>query len=276
MGEAMTKRFDGKVAWITGGGSGIGRSLAVELARGGAKVAVSGRRRERLSEVVAELEALGAEAMAAPCDVTDEPALKAAKESIIARFGALDLVVANAGFSVSSRIEHIDAATWRRQLDTNVVGLGSTIFVAMPELRKSRGQIVLMSSVSSMFWAPGVGAYNASKAAVRAIGYTLAAEMHGTGVAVTTIHPGFVESEIAQVDNRGVLDTSRKDPRPASLMWTSERAAKRMVDAIGKRKRDVVITGHGKVGAFFGTHFSGLVYAGLARSGARRLLPKGE
>jgi NAD(P)-dependent dehydrogenase (short-subunit alcohol dehydrogenase family) len=276
MGGRMTKRFEGKVAWITGGGSGIGRSLAVELARHGAKVAVSGRRRERLDEVARELEALGAEAVAAPCDVTDEPALKATKDAIVARFGRLDLVVANAGFSVSSRVEHLDAETWRRQLDTNVVGLGSTIFVAMPELRKTRGQIVLMSSVSSMFWAPGVGAYSASKAAVRAIGYTLAAEMHGTGVAVTTIHPGFVESEIAQVDNRGVLDPRRKDPRPASLMWSSERAAKRMVDAIAKRRRDVVVTGHGKIGAFFGTHLSGLVFAGLARSGPKGLLPKGE
>jgi NAD(P)-dependent dehydrogenase (short-subunit alcohol dehydrogenase family) len=272
----MTKRFDEKVAWITGGGSGIGHSLALELARRGAKVAVSGRRRERLEEVVAELEAMGAEAMAAPCDVTDEPSLVAAKDAILARFGRLDLVVANAGFSISSRIERLDAETWRRQLDTNVVGLGSTIFVSMPELRKTKGQIVLVSSVSSMFWAPGVGAYNASKAAVRAIGYTLAAEMHGTGVGVTTIHPGFVESEIAQVDNRGVYDPHRKDTRPEKLMWSGERAAKVMADAIAKRKRDVVFTGHGKVGAFFGKHLSGLVFVGLTRTGRKGLIPKAE
>lgn len=269
----MTKRFDGKVAWITGGGSGIGRALALELARRGAKVAISGRRRERLEEVARELEALGAEALAVPADVTDEATLVAAKDAIVGRFGALDLVVANAGFSVSAPVESLDAAAWRRQLDTNVVGLGSTIYVAMPELRKSEGQIALVSSVSSMFWAPGVGAYNASKAAVRAIGYTLGAEMHGTGVGVTTLHPGFVESEIAKVDNRGLYHPERRDPRPAKLMWRSERAARVMADAIAKRKRDVVFTGHGKLGAFFGTHFSGLVHLGLTRMGPKRLLP---
>ncbi|NLY94478.1 MAG: SDR family NAD(P)-dependent oxidoreductase [Myxococcales bacterium] len=261
----MTKRFDGKVAWITGGGSGIGRALALELARRGAKVAVSGRRRDRLDEVVSAIEAQGGEGLAAPCDVTDEASLVAAKDAILARFGKLDVVVANAGFGVTGRLEEIDAAAWRRQLETNVVGVGSTIHVTMPELRRTRGQMVIVASAASLIWAPESGPYCASKAAARVIGYTLAAEMHGTGVAVTTIHPGFVESEIARVDNEGVFDPSRKDHRPQKLMWPTERAARVMADAIAKRKREYVFTAHGKLGAFFGTHFSGLVYWALTR-----------
>ena len=85
--------------------------------------------------------------------------------------------------------------------------------------------MVLIGSVASFIYTEKSGAYCASKAAVHAIGNTLSLELIGTGVSCTTIHPGFVESEIAQVDNQGVFDPSRPDPRPAQLMWSSERAA---------------------------------------------------
>lgn len=268
----MKKRFQGSIVWITGGGSGIGRALAEELAREGANVIISGRRRERLEETRAALEALGSDAMAIEADVTSDSSLLLAVEQIIERYGRLDIAVANAGFAVSSRIENLDAATLSRQLDTNVVGLVSTVRAAMPELRKSKGQIVLIGSVTSVFWAPGVGPYNASKAAVRALGATLAIEMHGTGVGVTTIHPGFVESEINQVDNRGVYNPKRRDTRPGKLMWPSDRAAKAMAGAIAKRKREYVFTGHGKLGFFLGKHAPGLVHFFMTRSGKRGLL----
>lgn len=268
----MKKRFDGSIVWITGGGSGIGRALAEEFARTGAKVIVSGRRRERLLETLASLEALGSDAMALEADVTSEPSLLLAAEQIIERYGRLDIAVANAGFAVSSRIENLDADTLRRQLETNVIGLVSTVRAAMPALRKSKGQIVLIGSVTSAFWAPGVGPYNASKAAARALGATLAIEMHGTGVGVTTIHPGFVESEINQVDNRGVYNPKRRDTRPGKLMWTSDRAAKVMLKAIARRKREFVFTGHGRFGFFLGNHLPGLVHFFMTRSGKKGLL----
>lgn len=268
----MKKRFEGSIVWITGGGSGIGRALAEEFARQGANVVVSGRRRERLEETCEALKALGSDAMFVEADVTSDASLSLAVDAIVERYGRLDIAVANAGFAVSSRIENLDAATLRRQLDTNVVGLVSTARAAMPELRKSKGQIVLIGSVTSVFWAPGVGPYNASKAAVRALGRTLAIEMHGTGVGVTTIHPGFVESEINQVDNRGVYNPKRRDTRPAKLMWPSDRAARVMVRAIAQRKREFVFTWHGKFGFFLGKHLPGLVHFFMTRSGKKGLL----
>ena len=113
---------------------------------------------------------------------------------------------------------------------------------------------------------PGIGAYAASKFAVRAIGQTLAAELHGSGVSCTTIHPGYIESEIAQVDNQGRFDPQREDRRPKNLMWPADRAARAMVDAIAKRKREYTFTGHGKVGAFAGRHMPGLVHFGMTRN----------
>lgn len=262
----MARRFDNQVVWITGGGSGIGRALALAFADEGAAVAVSGRRDDRLEQVVEEIESREAKGLAVRCDVTDEASVAEAVQRVVRALGGLDVAVANAGFSVAGRIEKLSAADWRRQLDVNVIGVAMTARYALPPLRERRGRMVLIGSVASMLPTPGMGAYSASKYAVRAIGQTLAVELHGTGVTCTTIHPGYIESEIAQVDNQGRFDASREDRRPKNLMWPADKAARVMVDAIAKRKREYVFTGHGKVGAFAGRHMPGLVHFGMTRS----------
>lgn len=265
----MDRRFDGKVAWITGGGSGIGRALARRLAAEGAAVAISGRRAERLAEVVAELEATGSRALAVPLDVTDEAAVEAAAARVAEVFGQIDVVVANAGFSVSGRVETLGADDWRRQLETNVVGLAVTARHTLPYLRKTGGRLGLVGSVAAFVSAPGYAPYHASKYAVRAIGQALALELAGSGVSCTTLHPGFVESEIAQVGNDGVHRPHKKDRRPQRFMWKTDRAAEVMVDALFARRREFVFTGHGKLAAFLGQHAPGLVHAVLARQAKR-------
>jgi len=268
--QTMAKRFDDQVVWITGGGSGIGRALALAFANEGATVAVSGRRDERLQEVVSELEAIGAKGLAVRCDVTDEASVAETVQKVVRTLGGLDVAVANAGFSVAGRIEKLSAADWRRQLDVNVIGTAMTARYAIPHLRERKGRLALVGSVSGMMSTPGLGAYCASKYAVRAIGQALAVELHGSGVTCTTIHPGFIESEIAQVDNQGRYDASRKDGRPKNLMWPSKRAARAMVDAIAKRKREYTFTGHGKVGAFAGRHVPGVIHFGLTRRKSKK------
>ena len=266
----MSRSFMDQIVWITGASAGIGRAMAHEFARHGAKVAVTGRRAERLAEVVAELKAAGTDALAVPLDVTDDAAVESAVSRIAAEYGRLDVVVANAGFGVGGRIEKLSTDDWRRQFETNVFGLVSTVRFALPELRKTRGRVALVGSVSSILPAPGFGAYTASKYAVRAIGQTLALELHGSGVTCTNIYPGFVESEIAQVDNNGVFDETRKDKRPSKLMWPTDKAATVMVKAIRKRKREYVFTGHGKVGAFLGQHMPGFVHFAMTRAGGKQ------
>jgi NAD(P)-dependent dehydrogenase (short-subunit alcohol dehydrogenase family) len=261
----MAKRFENKVVWITGGGSGIGRAMALAFADEGAALAVSGRREDRLHQVVEELESRGAKGLAVRCDVADEASVAEAVQRVVRTLGGLDVAVANAGFSVAGRIEKLSAADWRRQLDVNVIGAAMTARYAIPHLRERKGRLALMGSVSGMISAPGVGAYSASKYAVRAIGQALAVELHGSGVSCTTIHPGFIESEIAQVDNQGRFDPAREDRRPKNLMWPADRAARAIVGAIASRKREYVFTGHGKAAAFAGRHMPGVVHFGLTR-----------
>jgi NAD(P)-dependent dehydrogenase (short-subunit alcohol dehydrogenase family) len=262
----MSERFLDSVVWITGGGSGIGKALAIEFARQGADVAVSGRRADRLRDVVGAIEDLGRKGLALPCDVTDEAALEAAVESVVSKLGKLDVAVANAGFSLAGRIDSLTFDDWRRQLDVNVIGLAITARHAVPELRKTGGRMVLVGSVSGMLATPGYGAYSASKYAVRAIGQTLSMELAPFGVSCTNLQPGFVESEINQVDNSGQFHDDWKDKRPQKLMWKADKAARVCVRAVHRRKREFTFTGHGKFGGWMGRHAPGIIHFAMTRS----------
>jgi len=265
----MIDAFGGLVCWVTGGGSGIGRALALELGRRGAIVVVSGRRVDRLHETVDMIEHERQRAFAFPCDVCDEAQVADTIDRIIAACGRIDVVVANAGFGVAAPFESVDAATWRRQLEVNVVGVAVTIRASLDALRKTRGRIVVVSSVMGKLALAGSAPYVASKHALVGLCNTLHQELHGSGVTVTNLLPGLVESEIAQVDNEGVYRPDRKDKRPRRWMWPADRAAVEMADAIGARVREHVITGHGKVGALLAQHMPGLTYWVLSRAGVR-------
>lgn len=261
----MARRFDDKICWITGGGSGIGAALALELAARGGSVAVSGRRQDRLEAVVARIEAAGGRGLAVPCDVTDEASIEAAVARVVEELGRLDVVVANAGLSVSGRVVDVTAAEWRRQLDVNVIGAAMTARHAIPHLIETQGRLAIIGSV--ILYAPvgGNAPYAASKAAAHALGHALRAELKRKGVSCTTVNPGFIASDIARVDNQGVLHADKEDPRPARLIVPADVGARAIADGIHARRREAVITAHGKLIAFLGRHFPGFVTWVLSR-----------
>ncbi|MBO9586710.1 MAG: SDR family NAD(P)-dependent oxidoreductase [Flavobacterium sp.] len=236
-----------EVIWITGASSGIGKSIAIECARLGYKVVLSSRRKELLDKVADTIRESSGEALVIPCDIMEETAIENAVQQIIKEWRCLDIVIANAGFGVFGSIENLTAKDWNRQLQVNVTGLALTVKYALPHLKKTKGRIGLVGSVGAYLPNPNVGAYGASKAAVNSIGQTLQVELMGTGVSCTTVHPGFVVSEIARVDNDGVWHPEQSDSRPSNLMWPTDKAAKVMIEAILKRKRNYVFTAHGKL-----------------------------
>ena len=248
-----------KVVWITGSSSGIGKAMAFEWASLGYKVVLSARRKELLDKIALEIKNSGGEALVVPVDILEEKSIENAVQSIIDTWGRLDVAVANAGFGVFGSIDKLTAKDWNRQLNGNVTGLALTVKYALPHLKQNQGRIGLVGSVGAYLPNPNVGAYGASKAAVHSIGQTLQVELMGTGVSCTTIHPGFVESEIARIDNDGVWHPVRSDPRPSNLMWPTDKAAKVMVKAIIKRKRNYIFTAHGRILVWLQGWFPGLV-----------------
>ncbi|MFN8356430.1 MAG: SDR family NAD(P)-dependent oxidoreductase [Spirosomataceae bacterium] len=254
----MTNKKE-NVVWITGASSGIGKAMALEWAGLGYKVVLSARRKELLEEIALTINNSGGETLVVPVDIMEEKSIEKAVQTIISTWGRLDIAVANAGFGVFGSIEKLTATDWKRQLQGNVIGLALTVKYALPYLKQNQGRIGLVGSVAAYLPNPNVGAYGASKAAVHSIGLTLQVELKGTGVSCTTIHPGFVVSEIARVDNEGVWHPQRPDPRPSNLMWPTDKAAKVMVKAIVKRRRNYIFTTHGRVFVFLQHWFPGLV-----------------
>ena len=254
------------VVWITGASSGIGKAMAIEWARLGYKVVLSARRQGLLEEVADEIRSSGGAALVIPCDIMEEKSIANAVQQLIEVWGRLDIVVANAGFGVFGSLEKLSAKEWGRQFQGNVTGLALTVKYALPYLKKYNGRIGLVGSVGAYLPNPNLGAYGASKAAVHSIGQTLQVELIGTGVSCTTLHPGFVVSEIARIDNEGDWHQEREDPRPSNLIWPTDKAAKVMVKAILKRKRNYVFTGHGKVFVALQRWFPGLMRSIIAKS----------
>jgi short-subunit dehydrogenase len=243
--------------------------MALEFASQGAIVAISARRMDQLNEVAKEIETKGGTAKAFYCDVLDSKSIEACVNQIIADFGKLDIAVANAGYGVLGKIEDLTEEDWTRQLAVNVTGLALTCKFALPYLRKTQGRLALIGSVAAFISNPGTGAYGASKAAVHNIGESLQVELTGSGVSCTTIHPGLVDNNITRIDNEGNFHPDRSDPRPANLMWPTEKAAKVMVKAIEKRRKVYVFTGHGKA-----LHFIAKLSPGLMRKIIGKIAPK--
>ncbi len=257
--------FNQKVIWITGASSGIGWHLALAFSAAGARVAASARRMEELEELVSIIHEKGGEAKAFFCDVTDEQALKTCADEVFGYFGRMDVAIANAGFGVVGKVENLSAAEWERQFRVNVTGLALTARYSIPYLRKQGGKLVLIGSVAAWFPSPGVGAYAASKAAVTAIGKALSIELKGSGISCLTIHPGFVASNIARVDNNGIFHKEYNDPRSAKLMWPTEKACRVMLKAIAHKSGDYVFTGHGRIAVFVAKYFPWLARIAASR-----------
>jgi short-subunit dehydrogenase len=254
------QRFAGSVVFITGASSGIGAALSLEFAREGADVVLAARRRDRLESVAAGIGAIGRRAVVAPCDVTREGDLELAAAAGRTAFGKLDVVVANAGFGVTGVLERLSLDDYRRQLETNVFGVLRTVYATLDDLKKSRGRLVVIGSVSGHIAVAGSSPYSMSKFAVRALADSLGHELAEHGVSVTLISPGFVESEIRQVDNRGILRTEKPAPRiPAPMVMATPTAARKIVGAVARRRREVVITALGKASVFLHRHAPGLL-----------------
>jgi NAD(P)-dependent dehydrogenase (short-subunit alcohol dehydrogenase family) len=222
--------------FLTGASSGIGAALARHYAGEGAVLGLVARREAELKTLAEEVGRLGGKAIGYPLDVTDAEALAEAGRDFMKRFGAPDIVIANAGVSAGTLTEHAeDLAMFRRIMDVNVNGMAATFAPFIPSMQAVAGthtnlRLVGIASVAGIRGLPGAEAYSASKAAAVTYLESLRLEMRPCGIRVVTIAPGYIDTPMTEVN-----------PYQMPFLLPADEAARRFAAAIRRGSSYVVI-----------------------------------
>ena len=267
-----TQPFHENVVVLTGASDGIGREMALQLADQGAWLALAARDAARLEAVAAECIARGGRAVAVPTDVGDEAQCRALIERTVAEFGRVDTLVNNAGISMWARFDEVtDLAPFERMMRVNYLGSVYCTHHALPHLKRSRGRIVGVSSLTGKAGVPTRSGYAATKHAMTGFFDSLRIELEDSGVTVTMVYPGFVSTSIRErafgPDGRPI---GTSPVREQSVMTPPE-CARQIIAAAAARRRELIMTLRGKVGAWLK-----LVAPGLVDRIARNAIAKGR
>ncbi len=229
-----------RVVLVTGASSGIGRAVAEAFHADGARVVLAARRSERLAELAATL---GPRAIAVPCDVRERSQVRAAVARAVEAFGALHVAVANAGVGCYSAVSTLQDADLDAVLRTNLYGVLYTVQEALPELRRNRGQAILVTSILGKAATPMTGPYSMTKHAVTALADALRMEVRDDGVDVITVGPGLTRTEFQQA---AVNRAGRAPVFDNAKGWPPERVARAVLSASRRRRREVYLTLEGR------------------------------
>jgi NADP-dependent 3-hydroxy acid dehydrogenase YdfG len=271
--------FAGKVAVVTGAGSGIGQALALELGRSGAKVAISDIDLEGLAQTEEQLKAIGTPVKTDRLNVTEREALLAYADAVNDHFGKVNQIYNNAGIAFTGDIEVSQFKDIERVMDVDYWGVVNGTKAFLPYLIASGdGHVINVSSIFGLFAVPGQAAYNSAKFAVRGFTEALRQEMvlAGHPVGVTTVHPGGIKTAIARNATAAEgLDAgelaSLFDKRMANT--SPQRAARIILEAVRKNKARVLVGPDAKALDLM-VRLTGSGYQGLFLPVMRRLLPR--
>lgn len=231
---------DGKVVFITGGAAGVGAEVARRLHAKGARLLLTDVDSDALASFAAALG--GDRVLTVTADVRDLPAMQAAVDAGVQRFGGVDVVVANAGIASYGSVLQVDPAAFKRLMDVNVLGVFHTVRAALPALVERRGYVLVVSSLAAFTAAPGLAPYNASKAAVEQFANALRLEVAHHGVDVGSAHMSWVDTAMVR-DTKTDLSTFgemlSKLPYPVNVTTSVEKCGAAFVDGIEGRKTRV-------------------------------------
>ncbi len=244
-------KLNDKVVVITGASSGIGKSLAEEFAKRKANLVLGARQFVTLCTITQRLEQLhGIRAVAVQCDVTHEEDCETLIKQALITFGRIDVLVNNAGISMRALFNDTDVDVLKSVMDVNFWGTVYCTKYALPEILKTQGSIVGVSSIAGYKGLPGRTGYSASKFAMNGFLDALRVENLKTGVHVLTASPGFTASNIRNtaLDKEGI--EQRESTMNEEKMMTSDEVARIIADGVEKRKRTLIMTGQGKLTVF--------------------------
>lgn len=202
-----TKRFNGKVAIVTGAGSGLGEAAAKEFAKEGAHVVVSDIT-DKTQEIADALNEEGYSAIFVKTDVSKEDQVKQLVEAAVSKFGKLDIFVANAGINVEANTADVSLEDWQKVIDVNLTGVYLSNKYAITQFKKQEGggAIVNMASIHGFVAREGLAAYSASKGGVKLLTQQAAAEEGKYGIRVNAVGPGYIKTPLIQTLSQDVID----------------------------------------------------------------------
>ena len=241
--------FRDNVVVITGASAGIGLEIAKLLAREGARLVLAARNPALLGEAAEACRAVGAQVIAVPTDVSDREQCRRLIHQAIAEFGRIDTLLNNAGISMHARFDELhDIEAVERITAINYFGAVYCTWYALPHLKKTQGRLVAVSSLTGKNGVPTRTLYSGTKHAMAGFFDSLRIELKTDGVSVTVIYPGFVATDIAE---RALgPDGKPLGTRPVNknAIMTVEECARQTVDAMARRKREVIMTGRARLG----------------------------
>ena len=234
--------LDGQVVLVTGAGAGIGAAGALELAHRGAIPVLFDCDADTLQATAARI---SPDTLVLRGDVTDAAACEAAVAAVLARYGRLDAVWANAGIASFGPLAHTDPSAWQRVIDVNVMGVFNTVRAALPAIMRQRGYVLVTASASSFAHPPAMSAYAASKAAVEAMCNAWRIELSMHGVAVGVIHASWVGTALVSEGamHPGFQRLRATMPAVLNRQLEPEAAARIIVDGMGRRQRRIWVPG---------------------------------
>jgi short-subunit dehydrogenase len=260
-----TRRARNPFAWddaavvVTGASSGLGRAIALAAAERGARVGLIARSHDALR---ATLEAAGGRGAVAACDLADAESTTAAIDALRAALGPVDLLVCAAGVGAFGPFADIDPAAIDALVATNVLGTLHPVAAVVPDMvARGRGRIVLIGSIAGRIGVPQESTYATTKAAVAGLGRSLAAELAGHGVVVTTVHPGPVDTPFFATRGHPY---ARRWPRPLP----PDRVARSVLRAVERGRTDVVLPRWLRAAVVVDSLWPSLYRRGAARSAA--------
>lgn len=248
----------GKVVLITGGSSGIGRALVTAFAQAGAAVAFTGRDTAGLAQTGQLLAGLGVRHLTIRADVSVPADCHRSVAETVAAFGRLDVLINNAGISMRALFEDADVTVLRRLMEVNFFGTVETTKAALPHLIAAKGSIVGVSSIAGYRGLPGRTGYSASKFALHGFLEALRTELRPRGVHVLLACPGFTASNIRNTALLADGSPQGASPRDEAQLMSAEAVADHILRAVRQRRRDLVLTGQGKLTVFLNRWLPGL------------------